>query len=175
MRLGIDLDGPVVHSTPYWTERFSQHFQRHFPMEEIALGIHLKPDLLAYFDQHEGDLYWQPPPTTGAPEGLQRLKAKGRELHYISARTPRVQALTQKWLTQHGIPFDSLHLLEGGNKALHCEKLGIELMIEDSPHHAVAIAQTGVPVLLFDTPYNGQVDHPLVTRCHSWDDILRAL
>lgn len=40
---------------------------------------------------------------------------------------------------------------------------------------AHAIAEAGVPVLLFDAPYNREVAHRFITRCSGWNGVLTAL
>lgn len=93
----------------------------------------------------------------------------------VTARTPRLRGLTEAWLQYHGMTVDKLHFLEGGSKVPAAKAERLDLMVEDAPHNALALANAGIPVLLFGAPYNQAVTHPLIHRCHGWADVLRQV
>lgn len=54
----------------------------------------------------------------------------------------------------------------------------VGLLIEHDPRIAHAVANAGLPVILFDLPYNHALEHPLVLRAYGWrgiHDTLMAL
>jgi uncharacterized HAD superfamily protein len=62
-------------------------------------------------------------------------------------------------------------------KADACIELGADLLIDDQVRHAVDVAVTGIPVMLFgDTPANQADKLPSnVVRVENWDHILTFL
>ena len=65
---------------------------------------------------------------------------------------------------------------EKRDKASICKELNVEIFIDDALHNAENIITAGVPVLLLDSPWNQtNTLHPLITRVHSWKEILEKL
>lgn len=48
-------------------------------------------------------------------------------------------------------------------------------MIDDKPDVALYLADHGIKMLLFDTPYNREVKQDYFIRVHSWEDIERVI
>ena len=113
-------------------------------------------------------------PIEGCVESLDRLE-RICELVVVTARHPRLQGLTRAWLDYHGVPVHRLHFLEGASKAPTALAEGLDCMVEDAPHNALALAEAGVPVLLFGRPYNQGLAHPLIHRCDGWADVLEQI
>jgi uncharacterized protein len=172
VRIGLDMDGVVVDSIPRWIEVINRGSGRYYGPGELP-ATHDTPAMAAYSDQNELEMLILPPPTAGAAEALAALRREGHELVVVTARSPRLRGLTEAWLAYHGMAVDRLYFLEGGSKAPVALQEGLDLLVEDAPHNALAVAAAGVPVLLYGAPYNAQVTHPLVTRCQTgWPDVL---
>lgn len=81
----------------------------------------------------------------------------------------------EKWLKKYGLVFDSIEYCSESNtprdKYISCLKLSVDVMIEDKTDVALFLAEQGIKILLFDAPYNQQLNHPNITRVHSWDEI----
>lgn len=109
-----------------------------------------------------------------------------RELHIITARRQEVQGVTLMLAERH-IPFllhnfnfpnsnTSKVVNDSFSKSAFCLELGIEVFIEDHLDYALGVAEVGIPVLLFDTPWNQVEDLPVnVTRVFSWNEIIEKL
>ncbi|MDB4895375.1 MAG: hypothetical protein JWN15_1637 [Firmicutes bacterium] len=138
--------------------------------EELP-DTHGSPDRATISDRHELEMLIVAGPVDGAVTALTALRTAGHQLTVITARTPRLCELTEAWLRYHGITVDRLHFLAGGSKVPAALAEGIDLMVEDAPHNANALAEAGVPVLLFGTPYNVGVTHPLIQRCEGWEAV----
>lgn len=118
-------------------------------------------------------------PVAGAQTGLQALKENYRFV-VITARAESMEREMRAWLDTHfGDLFDEViftnHYHGTGvkrNKSSVCLELGVSLFIEDALHNAHDVASVGIPVLLFDTPWNQEVVSGLITRVSSWEDIL---
>lgn len=122
-------------------------------------------------------------PVCGARDGLSLL---GEEKAYIvTARPHIVSDVTVALLQKHfprmigrihfvGKEFDYDH--HESTKPEVCLKLGVEVFIDDSLVHARDIGAVGIPVLLFDNPWNQTEDlPPNVERVYSWDEIVERL
>ena len=87
--------------------------------------------------------------------------------------------VTEEWLDRYQLPRDGLHLLGSHDKVSTAHSLGCGLFIEDRYENAVAIAESGIDVLLMDCNYNRQRPLPVnVQRISDWyqvEQILRRL
>lgn len=174
LRIGLDLDGVVVDSIPRWIDVINRGSGRLYRPGELP-ATHDTPEMAAYCDRHELEMLILPGPMPGAVEALGALRRAGHELVVVTARTPRMRGLTEAWLAYHGVAVDGLHFLEGGSKAPLALAEGLDLLVEDTPHNALAVADAGVRVLLYGAPYNQHVAHPLITRCAGWAGVLEEI
>ena len=123
-----------------------------------------------------------------ASEVLNFFKEHGANEHLISARKLVTSNSFlgnisrngfEKWLKENNLNFDSLEYCSEvdspGEKLFACEKLKIDVMIDDHKEVALFLAQNGVKVLLYDTPYNQGLVHPNITRVYNWNEIKRNI
>ncbi len=129
-----------------------------------------------FFDSHE---HTMTPPILGAVRALKLLKDK--KIHVVTARQEEFRALTLFLAEQH-VPFlsNNFHfpnsLTAPRTKAQVCEDLGVEVFIDDHLEYARDVASVGIPVFLFDTPWNQTNNLPHnVERVHSWEEIVQKL
>lgn len=170
MRVGVDLDGVIVDSIRYWIRVLNREAGTCFGPDDLP-DVYDQPALAECCDRHELEMLIAPPPVPGAVSGLRRLKDMGHTIAVVTARAGRLRPLTEAWLLYHGITVDSLHFLDGGQKASVVIAEGLDCHIEDTPHQALAVAGAGVTVILMATPYNGHVEGDGIIRCTGWDDI----
>lgn len=122
-------------------------------------------------------------PVTGAVDGLRILGEKNCCI--ITARPPMTKELTTMWLQQHCPEMiERIHFVgketryshSKSTKAETCKRLGVEVFIDDAMVHARVLSAAGIPVLLFDNPWN-QTDNlpPNVERVYSWNEIIEKL
>lgn len=125
--------------------------------------------------------------TQPVPEAVQSIEVLSRnhELTVITGRTESVIEPTLRWIDEHfsgkftGVHFTNHYALSGRPeraKSAICQELGVQLLIEDALDHAMGCVQLGVPVLLFDRPWNragipGELERN-VTRVFSWQEII---
>ncbi|MBI4155789.1 MAG: hypothetical protein HY507_00980 [Candidatus Zambryskibacteria bacterium] len=120
-------------------------------------------------------------PLPGSVEAVQELK-KNHTLVIVSAKPENLKQRTFEWLDKYfpnsfaKVIFTRPHYDPNKRKKSEvCKELGIEVFIEDAPHNAEDVASAGIPVLLFDWPWN-QVPLPeRVTRVFSWPEIIERL
>lgn len=121
-------------------------------------------------------------PIAGAVEALRQL-AQNHRLIIVTARPDSMEASTRAWLDTYfpGV-FDTVVFTnhyhgssERRTKSSVCTELGVRLFVEDALHNAEDIAGAGIPVLLFDRPWNRTQTLELVTRVFSWDEIVEKI
>jgi hypothetical protein len=181
VRVGVDIDGVVADSYPYWLTELNLHFGKNisvindYKMESVYNVS--REAINDFFVSNAERLLMAPKPMSGAKEGLETLLREGHEVIYVTARTPEESEVTLRWLTMCGIPHKHEQVLFAGFRSkLELVKLWeIEAFVEDYPVNAKLISEGGVPVFLLNASYN-QVELPTgITRCHSWEEIIKCI
>ncbi len=104
----------------------------------------------------------------GASETLHALVAEGVKIRVITHRLLRNGTYTQvmsdtgRWLDAHHIPFHEICFT--GLKA----SINVDLLIDDAPENISAVRAAGMPVAVFDQPYNRHFDG---LRVFNWEGI----
>jgi 5'(3')-deoxyribonucleotidase len=112
------------------------------------------------------------PEVAGCADALWRLSDAGVWIrvitHRLFANWGHAIAVgdTVAWLDAHGIPFRDLCFL--GQKP----EVEADAYIDDAPHNVRALRAAGNPVIVFDQPYNADLDGP---RAASWAEAERLV
>lgn len=129
---------------------------------------------------YESPEHEEAPTITGSVDAIAEL-ARECAIHIVTARPPHTRERTYAWIERHfpGI-FADVHftgnLLPGGKpKSEVCRELGAAFMIEDSLRNTLEVAAAGIPVLLFDAPWNQGAIPANVTRVSGWPQILETI
>lgn len=119
----------------------------------------------------------------GAYDALKKL-GEEYEIVIVTGRHEAMRDSTIEWLTKNflglyrEIHFTGHYEVEPDKKRKKSEvmtEIGADLFIDDALHFATDVASVGIPVLLFDTPWNqGELPHG-VTRVFSWEEILSRI
>ena len=188
MIIGVDCDGVLTDMSAFILKYGKKWFKRApdnpngYSVTDV-FGCTEKEETkfgLRYFPQYCRS--W--PPREGAVETVNKLNSAGHTLYEISARKfvtmknplgSYSRFLYKAWLRKNAFHFDGICLCaENGaaeEKLAYCRACGVELMIDDRSDVALLLAENGIPVLLFDAPYNQNFEHPNVIRVYSWNDI----
>jgi 5'-nucleotidase len=108
------------------------------------------------------------PVIDGCADALWRLSDAGVWIrlitHRLYANWGHAVAVgdTVAWLDASGIPYRDLCFL--GNKP----QVEAHVYVDDAPHNIAALRAEGNDVIVFDQPYNRQVDGP---RAHDWSEV----
>ncbi len=181
MRIGVDIDGVVSDSYPFWLTELNQHFGKNITViddYEMHVVFDVTRDAMNdYFVGNAERLLMTPKPIIGAKEGIEALLREGHEIIYVTARTPEERDVTVRWLTRCGIPHEHERVLFAGlsSKLDLVKHWEIEAFIEDYMMNAKLIAESGVPVFLLNATYNQEELSNGITRCHNWDEILEGV
>ncbi|ABO51422.1 conserved hypothetical protein [Desulforamulus reducens MI-1] len=176
MRIGIDLDGTIADNLELLVQTMNHYCSKDLCGEEIyqynlCEVYNIKEEqFIQLMEEKEEEIIIKSPIISFASESIHKLVLEGWEVHIITARSPRYQGATEKWLQEKEIPFTGLHLLDSHNKLEICQQLGVKLMVEDNIHNAYQLNGGGIPIILFDAPHNRHWPWQGI-RCKSWQEI----
>jgi len=109
---------------------------------------------------------------------------KNNEIIIITARPSFFREKTESWLKKHfKLPFEIVFSEDFNNsasrgsssKAEICKSLNIRLMIEDNKDYALDCANSGIKVILFNKPWNQNLNHENIIRVNGWQEVLKAI
>ncbi len=184
--IGFDLDDVLLDFCDALLKHLNKKYNKDVKREEI--NSYFVEDFFdiprsegrALFDNfffHNDHL--QAVPVSGAQDVVERL-SKDNDLHIITAKPEILKDITHEWLATHYLErFSSIHFAnfftdthKKRKKSEICLENNIQIFIDDSYETAVDVSSVGIPVLLFDTPWN-QNDHlpKGVKRIYSWEEI----
>jgi 5'-nucleotidase len=174
--LGVDLDGVCGDYTTALREVVARRTGR--DLSELPLDRSwdfrewgLTP---AQFEAHhraavvEDRIFRTMPAMPGVAETLWRLSDAGIWIRIITHRLyvnwghAAAVADTVDWLDAAGVPYRDLCFL--GAKP----QVEADCYVEDAPHNVVALRDSGAYVIVFDQPYNREVDGP---RASDWAEV----
>lgn len=173
LRLGIDIDGTITAQ-----DTFVPYLNRSFHLS-ITLDDMTDYDLTKllnitaeefweWMNVHEAAIYKEAKLADFAKQALDGLKKEHR-LIYITARRDHLTDVTLDWFTSREIHYDHVELVGGHHKVEAVKKHGIDLFFEDHHGNATMIAkEAGIPVILFDSPYNQLPTDSNIIRVNNW-------
>jgi uncharacterized HAD superfamily protein len=174
-RYAVDLDGVMFDANAAMLRAVNERFGTRYELAHMVAynwhdwceAEHARHALDSFRDLLPAML-WLP----DAPAGLRRLAEAGG-VSIITHRTPDLAEATAVALT--GLPHRAIHHVDwADHKADLALRLGCAVALEDSPTQALAYAEAGLRVYLFDYPYNADLRHPRLQRVAGWADVLAA-
>ncbi|AME08106.1 hypothetical protein NNG64_05510 [Bacillus siamensis] len=173
LRLGIDIDGTVTAQ-----DTFVPYLNRSFHLS-ITLDDMTDYDLTKllnitaeefweWMNVHEAAIYKEAKLAEFAKQALDGLKEEHR-LIYITARRSHLEDVTLDWFANRDVHYDHIELVGSHHKVEAVKKHGIDLFFEDHHGNATMIAkEAGIPVILFDSPYNQLPTDSNIIRVQNW-------
>ncbi len=152
MRIAIDFDDTIVDTTAKVKEYLAKYNltgfndfeeKRRFYIEhidDITKSLQLKPYVKEILDE----------------------LSKNNELYIITARSSyysdNVIKLTKEFIKKNKLPIKEIYFecFEEG-KAVMCDKLKIDLFIDDKVNNCLAVEKIGIAVLLFNNKYENLI------------------
>ena len=190
MRIGIDIDEIIAATLEALLVFHNEAYQTNLKHGDIfsyklweVWGGTEEDAVQKWHAFYETDHFTGIAPIAGALAALRTLKERGHELYAITARPHSIARKTEAWLDMH-FPevFIEVHFAntyDTGNvkrkKSELCNELGITILVEDDPRHAMDCADHAINVILLDYPWNQVVFPDRVHRVYSWDDVIRLV
>lgn len=181
MNIGIDIDNTLGKTfeaiISYYARNGHEVTNEDLILEDGWVkelrGVATEQDINILFQTSKDFLdHIDPYPATRAILALSRH----HHLHLITARPSEAlvsRTGTYNWLKKHNIVVDSV--THTNEKPDIIKKLEIDVMIEDSPYEVGRLVSTNIPILLFDHPYNKEVQHKNITRFTHWLEVPRLI
>ena len=179
LKIGIDIDGVLADIVRPMLPLLARECGRAVTHEDIicysfreALNIP-EERVAALMEEVVAAGYFEAaPPVAGAVEAMVLLRH--HRIWLVTSRPERVRNETIRWLARHGVPYHELLFKPATAKAANGD--GFDLFVEDNLDTALVLSGEGIPVLLFDWPWN---QHPTlpdnVQRVRDWQEILSAV
>lgn len=186
----VDVDDVLADATATLIELARERFDRSVEFEscssfDLGESFGLTP---AERDElldaaHEDRIVESMPAIEGAAPVLGDWESHGHEVHVVTGRPPSTLAATRRWLVQMEMPHASLASVDKYARQGHLpdavplERLAdrhFQIAVEDSMSMARHLSEDlGVPVLLFDRPWNRSLPERggRIRRVHSWTEI----
>ena len=185
MKIGIDIDDVLADSLPYYTRAFNQRFGLQIDLADAAWRIFDRFPRISRQEAHdffsgliEAGFFSSRPLLPGAKEAVESLSEDGHRMFIITGRAPQDEAITRSWLTHVGLLSRFEAVIHRAREPVDRHKSGaasglqLDVFIEDELAVATAVAETAIPVLLYDQPWNRGVLPGNVCRIRSWTEAL---
>jgi len=188
--IGLDLDDVIIdfneglmhyHNALYGTS-YTRKDITSWALEN-TWGCTTNEAIQRVYDFYHSEEHGRCPAVRGAVDMIHQLSVV-YSITVITSRPENVRELTTNWLNQH-VPdiLGEIHFLghyhgpesRRKSKGEVCKELGVGLFIEDSLANAENVAEQGIPVLLFDKPWNQGDLPPNTIRMYSWEGIREML
>ncbi|MBY0096356.1 hypothetical protein [Mesobacillus maritimus] len=172
-RFGIDIDGTVTcpsSMVPFLNEAFNLNLTLNdIKQYDLMPLVPTSEEKFAeWFTTNEPTIYANSPLAQGAKDILSSWSLE-HELFFISARRKQLLDVTKNWFDTHQIDFDHVELIGSHDKIAAARKFKVDIFFEDKHDNAVMIhEECGIPVILFDTPYNRDPIPNGVIRVENW-------
>ncbi len=176
--LAIDLDNTLLNTSAACIAVFDR-----------IMGINLMPEdenHYRYYEfygwteemyecvyDHYGDhihLFTDPYPD--AIEIIHKLHSR-HQVTIMTARPEMYYSVTVESLGRLGIPFHDLVFAR--DKFATCERLKVDMLIDDAPHYALEFSTKGKQFMIMDQPYNRDLNHHLIHRVNGWRQVWDSL
>lgn len=175
LKFGIDIDGTVTSPTtfvPYLNKSFNLNLTYNDIKDyNLAKAVNITDEEMSkWFLQNEAGIYQESPLAENVRETLEQWH-QDYQLIYISARDKRYEEITYDWFAENNMPYHAIHCTGKHNKVVPVQENKIDLFFEDNYKNACQIAEEcGIPVVLFDTPYNQGPLPNMVKRVSNWQE-----
>ena len=188
MKIGIDIDG-VLNSQYNFCLDYGTKFCNElgkYKLENIDVidttDMFLWDDNIAhqFWNKYREELVLNLPAKIHSSEVIEKLKDEGYLIYIITARKnndewfpdhlkSKVETITKSWLKANKIYFDVI-AFDVKDKGKYCKDHNIDIMIDDDPKNIRKLINN-TEVLIFDYPYNRNIEFNNLTRVYSWYDI----
>lgn len=163
MRVKLDLDGVLLSLLPEWLSVYNDEYNDNLQPEDIThWDTHRFVKSRCGFDVYDlldtTGLFLHAKPVEGAIRAVRRLQREGHEILIVTALPPGERVAYEKlrwlnyWLSE--VPRDNIVF------ATRKELVQGDVLIDDAPHNIEKERETGGHGIIFDRPYNQEVEGP---------------
>lgn len=193
LKIGIDIDEVITKTIDGFLQFYNTKFDKKVLFSDIScyefwdiLGVKREDLLNLFFDFYDHNLFENLSLIEGVIDAINNLSKKN-EVFFITARPFKIKDKTQKFLSEN-FPNISFTLICSSDffnkenntgfksKAEICQKLNIEVMVEDNKDYALDCAKKGIKSFLINKPWNQDCeDHENLIKVNHWNEIIEEL
>lgn len=171
MRIGIDIDSVLAEAMPIFLASIKERHGLDLKKEDITKWnmnwgeVDLYREICCVLDQPE--LVINMPLVDGAKEGMIYLRGRYK-VKLITSRKDTRAPQTRAWADKHFGNIEIVHTDADKNG------YNVDVLIDDAPHHIEAFAKKHRWAIVFDQPWNHNVDFKglPVLRANNWEEVL---
>ena len=174
--IGVDIDNVIAATDKKIRQLIKEYFGIDSTQSDItnwhySLSLPMTPqDEQFIFDQFHDQACLDVRVLPGARQSLNEL-ARLFQIYLITNRPPTSKAITRSWLHKKRLPYDQVFFLQDKSILAH----QLYFVVEDRLETALSFINLGVPVFLFDYPWNRAPEQPNLHRVNSWSAVLSNL
>ena len=188
MRIGIDIDDTITYSSDTFLEyakRYNKEKSINFVINENTLDVKMSygwkdDNLKEFLSKYLVEILDNTSPKEDAIDIINKLKLDGNQIYFITARGYKeidkdMYKLTRDWLYKHKFKYDQL-IINSKTKIAECKKYKIDVFIDDNYQHCKSIKENlNIPVYLFATRYNKDINDKSIKKVNNWFEIYDCL
>ncbi|MEA2324827.1 MAG: uncharacterized protein QOD81_4677 [Solirubrobacteraceae bacterium] len=178
IRIAIDIDSTLHDHWPLVAAAAKRRFGVDLPYEQqfpwAARRLTEEQLRLCIEDTHRDGAIAGARPYPHAVETVNGWHDAGHAIHIISHRPERSLTATGRWLDHIGLRRHELCCSD--DKVAHCRRIGIDLLIDDSPTNLLRALDAGILAATLRHPWNAHAcDAPHVISAAEWRELARVL
>lgn len=186
MKIGLDFDDVIVDFFNSLLKWHNKNYNRNDKREQFKFfdwgptwGTKIEDTIKRVNEFHDLHKVSEVLPLEDSINSLNQLSQEN-ELIIITGRPLKYTSRVEEWLLHHFgkklkvIHAGEFHKGQAATKAEICLELKIPILFEDAPETAINCAKKGINVILFDQPWNQNVEHKLITRVKNWKEAMQA-
>ena len=193
MKIGIDIDDTTfvtVNAMIKYADIYhSQVLGREIAKNSLGLiqnRYYLKAiygwndkEKFDFFDKYYKEVLKECKMMEDANTVCQKLKEKGHEIYFITARLTKVKEChteesTKQSLDKKHIPYDKL-IINASDKLKAAKENGIQVFIEDSYDTCKELLENGIKSILMTTKMNQDIHQGNIVRVKNWKEIYEEI
>ncbi len=184
MKIGIDIDDTVSKTNEKLIEVALEYDKKRVKGKGFK-----NPDAYSFMEMfywnvvdvdtflktfRSGNYFLELEPLEGAVEYINKLKAEGNEIYFITRRqnSLKMKHMTKKWLKKNGFKYDKVffYIKEKGKFG---SELGLDLFIDNDEKNVYDALEYGIKAYLMETKYNKEV--PDLEKVKSWEEFYNRI
>jgi hypothetical protein len=178
VRIAIDIDSTLHHHWPLIAAAAKRRFGVDLPYEEqvpSARRVLTDEQLLACIEEtHSDEAIAGARPYPDAVETINGWYDAGHHVLVASHRADRSLAATRRWLDDIRLRHHGLYV--GDDKVAHCARIGIDLLIDDSPPNLLGALDARIFAATLRHPWNEDACRDRRIICAAdWRELGRVL
>lgn len=173
-RIAVDIDGVLLDNDPLWKRVYETGGgcgKPHADMTPPPTWEYYPDICKPCYDKclKDPEVLVGHEPILGAVAGLTLLRDHF-DLWVVTTRPSEAEGPTLRWLHNHGVWPLVQDIVLSDNKRGVCDELNASFLIDDSPKNIRSLEGSATTPVVFDAPYNQDVETKY--RCKDWSEVV---